>query len=147
MSRPSHSAPRGVFSSLLIAVFVFGQAFGCCLVNHKIGRIVAEALSTGTGTGPAAQDHSCCHKQSQSQKQGGAHGGCGKSAGSACCLQDAGAKAPQAVAEETCVLPPAPLAAAYTLAPAFFQPARARLPNPPAYSGPPVYLATLRILV
>lgn len=129
---------QGIFSLLLAVLFFGGQVFGCCLVNHQLGRLLASAWEKRA---PAAE-HSCCPATHAARSE---KNDCAGPQG--CCIQDAGKKSPQLVSESShlpnldgvviAILRTTPAASISFALPS----------HPLSSSGPPVYLTQLRLLI
>lgn len=130
-----HRGFRAVSATLLAAIFFAVQAFACCHANREIGRAIASLFAH-----PSPTEHSCCAKAAATPVP--EKPGCEKE----CCIQDAGQHAPQ-IASEAAPLPVIAVTTFMSFAPHSPAPVSARIAVPPADTGPPVYLRTLRLLV
>ena len=133
---------RGLFASLLIAVFFASQAFSCCLVNRKLGQFILSSLIRQSGMSVA---HSCCPSAQTSNEGHESHNTGSQSGG--CCIQDSNQKLPQMSSEQSPV--PDLAGPVIDLLPMLTLDAPS-LPTPPSLqsrSSPPVYLTNLRLLI
>lgn len=133
----------GWVASLLIAVFFLSQAFSCCMFNRKIGSLVASAWSVLETAGAS---HACCPNPPQDESRSGQDDSeCRKGE---CCIQDGNQRVPQLASEASTLpalvkmIPDIPASGGYP-EPTILSPVSGSL----AASGPPIYLATRRILV
>jgi hypothetical protein len=133
----------GWVASLLIAVFFLSQAFSCCMFNRKIGSFLANAWKVQETAGAS---HDCCPKPPEGGNSAGHDDSeCGKGA---CCIQDGNQRVPQLASDASGF--PVPAGMVLDMPPARGTPPRKLLSavsGSKAASGPPIYLATRRILV
>jgi hypothetical protein len=128
-----HGGYLGPAVWLLAALFLAGQSSACCYAPARIGRGLLSLFT------PAPAAHACCAKKAAAAPE---NPPCSRS----CCIQDASVRAPQ-LASVPASLPD------FAALPAVFLPVvTLALPDPPqalppADTGPPVYLKTLRLLV
>jgi hypothetical protein len=132
---------RGLFASLLIAVFFSSQAFSCCLVNQRLGQFI---MSSWTKHAGVSATHSCCPSKQASNQRNAPDNTASKNG---CCIQDANQKLPQMASEHLPV--PDMTGLVLALLPMISLDAQS-LPTPPSLqsrSSPPVYLTNLRLLI
>jgi hypothetical protein len=143
---------KGAFVTALTAVFFASQAFSCCHVNQLLGRFVLSSLSPKTGI---PHNHACCpasrsaqaRPASDAKTDAASHTGSNAGSKGGCCIQDANQKLPQMASEQVPVPDMTGLVLALLPLASVDAPC---LPPPPdlqSGSGPPVYLATLRLLI
>ncbi|MDB5047455.1 MAG: hypothetical protein JWO30_526 [Fibrobacteres bacterium] len=142
MSWISRNQYRGVFASLLIAVFFSSQAFSCCMVNHRLGQFI---ISSWTKHAGMAATHSCCPpaKTSAGNQDASKPG----PMPSGCCIQDSNQNFPQMVSEHVPVPDMTGLVVALLPMVSLDAPG---FPVPQCLqtgASPPVYLTTLRLLI
>ncbi len=133
----------GIISSLLIAVFFLSQAFSCCMVNRKIGQFLAASWKSPATTTAA---HSCCPNPPKDESRSGQDDSeCRKDA---CCIQDGNQRVP-GIASEASTVPVfvTLIADILTAVPIKDHPLLAPASGSMAASGPPIYLATRRLLI
>ena len=130
-------------ASLLIAVFFLSQAFSCCMVNRQIGRFLAASWKSQT---PMTASHSCCPNPPKDESRSEQDGS--ECRQGACCIQDGNQRVPQIVSEASAI-PVVDLMVVHILAFVGIEnlPLLAPASGSLAASGPPIYLATRRLLI
>ncbi len=128
---------------MLIAVFLLSQAFSCCMVNRKIGEFLATSWRVQAY---ATASHSCCPNPPMDESGSGQDDTeCRKGA---CCIQDGNQRVPRLLSE----VPTPPILVPMiveilTAVGTNHHPILISASGSMAASGPPIYLATRRILI